>query len=209
MDRLMDRPMRRYAILAALALVAFVWLTTVVIAGSTLPLDLHIRFRIHDLAAAPLTTGMTIVTFFGSLRWLGPAAVAAFLLLRKDGQRRSALVFAIVLAGSILFENSLKTMVHRPRPAAFFDVVEPNSYSFPSGHALFSTSFYGTLGYLSARVAKSGTLRLFIWSSALFSIALICLSRVYLGVHYPTDVAGGVLVSCFWINAVLMFMKLP
>ena len=205
----MDRLMRRHAILAALAPAAFVWLTTAVMAGRTLPFDLQVRSQIHALAASPLTTGLTIVTFFGSLRWLGLGAVAAFLLLRREGHSRAALVFAVVMAGSIPLESGLKLMVQRPRPAPFFGVVEPDTYSFPSGHALFSTAFYGTLGYISARVAKSGTQRAIIWLSAISSITLICLSRVYLGVHYPTDVAGGVLIACFWMNAVLMFVKLP
>ena len=204
----MDRPMRRHAVLAALALAAFVWLMAAVMAGRTLPFDLQARSRIHDVAVSPLTTAMTIVTFFGSLRWIGLAAVAAFVLLRREGHSRQALLLAVVLAGSIPIENGLKLLVQRQRPAAFFNAVDPATYSFPSGHAFFSTSFYGALGYVSARLAKNRTQRAVIWLSAISSIALICLSRVYLGVHYPTDVAGGVLIACFWMNAVLMFVKL-
>lgn len=204
----MDRPMRRQAILAALALAAFVWLMAAVMAGHTFPFDLEVRSRIHDFAATPLTTAMTIVTFFGSLRWIGLAAVAAFVLLQREGHPRQALVLAVALAGSIPIENGLKLLVQRPRPAAFFNAVEPATYSFPSGHAFFSTSFYGALGYISARFAKHRTQRAIIWLSAISWILLICLSRVYLGVHYPTDVAGGVLIACFWMNAVLMFVKL-
>jgi undecaprenyl-diphosphatase len=204
----MDRPMRRHAILAALALAAFVWLMAAVAAGRTLPFDLQVRSRIHDIAANPLTTAMTIVTSFGSLRWIGFAAVAACVLLQREGHSRQALVVAVVLAGSIPIENGLKLLVRRQRPAAFFNVVEPATYSFPSGHAFFSTSFYGALGYVSARLARKRTQGAIIWLSAISSIVLICLSRVYLGVHYPTDVAGGVLIACFWMNAVLMFVKL-
>ncbi len=206
---MMDRPMRRHAIVAAVALLAFVLLAAAVVAGRTMSFDLLARSRIHDVAASPLTTAMTIVTSFGSLRWILLAAVAAFILLRIEGHSRHALVLAVVMVGSIPIENGLKLLVRRERPAAFFSTVEPDSYSFPSGHALFSTSLYGTLGYVSARLAKHRIQRAFILLSAMSSIALICLSRVYLGVHYPTDVAGGVLIACFWMNAVPMFVKLP
>ncbi len=204
----MDRPVRRHAILAALALIAFCLLTAAVKAGQTLPFDLFVRARIHNLAASPLTTAMTVVTFFGSLGWILPAAAVAFALLLREDRSRHALVLAIVLVGSIPIENGLKLLIRRERPGAFFDIVQPTTYSFPSGHALFSTSLYGTLGYVSARLAKHRTQRVFFLLSAISSIALICLSRVYLGVHYPTDVAGGVLIACFWMNAVLTFVKL-
>ena len=204
----MDFPGRRHAILAALALLAFVLLAAAVVAGRTMPFDLAIRSGIHNVAASPLTTAMTIVTFFGSLRWIVLAAIAAFFLLRGDGHPRHAWALAIVMLGSIPMETGLKLLVRRERPAAFFGVVEPETYSFPSGHALFSTSLYGTLGYVSARLCKRRARSVLILLSAMSSIALICLSRVYLGVHYPTDVAGGVLIACFWMNAVLMFAKL-
>ena len=204
----MDRPMRRHAILAAVALAAFIWLMAVVMAGRTLPFDLQVRSRIHDVAVDPLTTAMSIITSFGSLFWLLPAAIAAFVLLRRQGHSQQALVVAVVLLGSIPIENALKRTVQRQRPAAFFNVPLPETYSFPSGHAFFSTSFYGVLGYVSAQLAKSRTQRAIIWLSTISSIGVICLSRVYLGVHYPTDVAGGVLIACFWMNTVLMFVKL-
>ena len=147
---------------------------------------------------------------FGSLRWLGLAAVAACVVLFREGHPRQALVLAVALAGSIPIENGIKLLSGSvQRPAAFFNYAEPSTYSFPSGHAFFSTSFYGTLGYISARLAGRRTQRVVIWLSASASIALICLSRVYLGVHYPTDVAGGVLIACFWMNAILTFVKLP
>jgi len=203
----MDRPNPRRTILATAAFAAFLLLTAAVVTGRTTPFDLALRSGIHDLSITPVTSAMMIVTNFGSLRWIIPSAVAVFLLLRREGHSRQALVLAVIVTGSIPIEYGLKLMVKRSRPAAFFNVSEPTTYSFPSGHALFSTSFYGALGYVSAQLAKHRRQRSFIWLAAIASIAAICLSRVYLGVHYPTDVAGGVLIACSWMNAVLILAR--
>ncbi|MEO8129905.1 MAG: phosphatase PAP2 family protein [Bryobacteraceae bacterium] len=203
----MDRPNRRHAVLAAAALCLFLLLAAAVVAGRTLHFDLALRSEIHNLSVSPVTSAMLIVTSFGSYLWIVPAGLVAFLLLRRQGKLKEAVLLAVVLTGAIPIEYGLKQLVHRPRPDAYFNVPQPTSYSFPSGHALFSTSFYGTLGYFSAQLASRRLQRGLIWLAAGASIAAICLSRVYLGVHYPTDVAGGVLIACAWINAVLTFAK--
>ena len=113
-----------------------------------------------------------------------------------------------MVAGSLFFNDELKLLVRRPRPAPFFDVVLPSSYSFPSGHALLSSSLYGTMAYFASRRALTTARRVAIWAGALVLIAVICFSRVYLGVHYPADVAGGLLIGCCWVNAVLACAKL-
>jgi undecaprenyl-diphosphatase len=204
----MTQRARAHAITAAVALAAFLWLTTAVIGGRTADFDEQLRFQIHQFAAGPLTTAMKIVTAFGAAAWVLICTGFCFLLLRKDGQPRAAMSLVILVAGGYALENALKFAIHRPRPEGFF-MVSPTTYSFPSGHALLSTTLYGTLGYIASRRAPSGLLRAVIWFSAGLSIALICFSRVYLGVHYPTDVVGGVLIACFWMNAVLAFAKLP
>jgi undecaprenyl-diphosphatase len=116
---------------------------------------------------------------------------------------------AIIIAGGYAIENALKFIAHRARPEAFFDFISPTTYSFPSGHALISTALYGTLGYITARASGSKLQRALIWFSTALSVVLISFSRVYLGVHYPSDVAGGFLIACFWLNVVLLFAKLP
>ena len=110
--------------------------------------------------------------------------------------------FGAMMAGAVVLENALKYAVHRTRPEPFFGT-PPESYSFPSGHALFSACFYGALAWmLAARTRNAGACAA-IWTAALALIAAIGLSRVYLGVHYPTDVIGGYLVAAFWLAGLL------
>jgi undecaprenyl-diphosphatase len=98
------------------------------------------------------------------------------------------------MAGAVALENGLKYAFHRARPEPFF-AMAPETYSFPSGHALFSTCFYGALAGLLAANVKGASLRAAIWVAAGMLVLAIGLSRVYLGVHYPTDVIGGYLVA--------------
>jgi undecaprenyl-diphosphatase len=99
-------------------------------------------------------------------------------------------------------DQILKLCFHRPRPEAFFGLAIPATYSFPSGHALTATCFYGVLaGLLAARTrplaGKAG-----LWALAATLAALIGLSRVYLGVHYPSDVLAGYAAAVVWMAAV-------
>jgi undecaprenyl-diphosphatase len=98
-----------------------------------------------------------------------------------------------------------KTLFARTRPQAFFDYYPaPESYSFPSGHALFATCFFGGIAVLMAHRVESRTGQVLIWLVALILIFLISVSRVYLGVHYPTDVIAGFAVGVIWVAAVAL-----
>ncbi|HLY91696.1 MAG TPA: phosphatase PAP2 family protein, partial [Candidatus Angelobacter sp.] len=80
----------------------------------------------------------------------------------------------------------------------------PNSYSFPSGHALTSLCFYGVMaGLLSARI-KSLPWRIVMWTLAVLLIVSIGLSRIYLGVHYPSDVLAGYLAATLWVTGIIV-----
>jgi undecaprenyl-diphosphatase len=107
------------------------------------------------------------------------------------------------MTGSLVLDLALKYIYHRTRPTAYFGMA-PHSYSFPSGHALCSFCFYGVLaGLLSARI-KSLALRIVIWCSAATLVIAIGLSRIYLGVHYPSDVVAGYLAATVWVGTVIV-----
>lgn len=127
------------------------------------------------------------------------AAVASFLLLA--GLRRTAAsVLAACLSGALL-SSLLKAFFARPRP----DLVPHGAYvmtaSFPSGHALLSALVYLTLAALVARQLKRRRLRLHVMASAVLLTVLIGISRVYLGVHWPSDVLAGWTVGAAWALA--------
>jgi hypothetical protein len=98
----------------------------------------------------------------------------------------------VTILGALVLDLSLKYAFHRPRPVPFF-VPAPYTYSFPSGHSLFSFCFYGVLAGLLTRRIRSRRWRVLIWTLAALLVATIGLSRVYLGVHYPSDVIAGYL----------------
>lgn len=150
-----------------------------------------------------LTRIAIVITYLGSVTTeialiLG---VGAYLLFRLN-QVWETVILAISLAGGWVLNVALKVLFHRPRPD-IHHLVEAEGYSFPSGHAMVATAFYGMLGYLlwlNLRKRLNRSRYVIVFTALL--ILSIGISRVYLGVHYPSDViagfaAGGVcLVAC-------------
>lgn len=187
---------------AAGALYLLAELAEEVYEGDTRRFDESALAFVNRLASPPLTSFMRDVTYLGSnevLAGVGACAVLAFLLGRW---RRAAVALAVTMAGAALLNVLLKLAFRRERPSPFFDTPLPESYSFPSGHALLSFCFYGVLAaVVSARLKGRGP-RAFVWAAAALLVALIGLSRLYLGVHYPSDVLAGYAAAFVWVVAV-------
>ncbi|HLY92473.1 MAG TPA: phosphatase PAP2 family protein, partial [Candidatus Angelobacter sp.] len=149
---------------AVLSLLLFTWLGHEMLEGDTLRFDDSVRLWVHEFASPGMTRAMTLVSSLGSRVLIAQLAVVMiiFAWLRWC---RAAIWLAITMAGALLLEVALKWAYHRPRPEAFFGSL-PNSYSFPSGHALTSLCFYGVMaGLLSARI-KSLPWRIVMWTLA-------------------------------------------
>lgn len=123
-------------------------------------------------------------------------AVAGFLLLQY--QRRIAVLVVIATGGAMLLSFTLKRGFDRPRPDLVSHSVMVQSPSFPSGHAVVSAAVYLTLGALLARVQPQKRLKLYILMLAVCVAIIVGFSRVYLGVHWPTDVLAGWAVGAAW-----------
>jgi undecaprenyl-diphosphatase len=187
---------------AAACLSLFVWLAIVTSSGAVESFDESVRSGIHRFASADLTLLARGISLLGSVAVIAPLFVIAFVGFYTAGRRRAAITLAVVMAGAVVLENGLKYALHRARPEPFFGVA-PETYSFPSGHALFSACFYGTLAWILAAGTQNRSARAAIWTVSLVLIAAIGLSRLYLGVHYPTDVIAGYLVTAFWVTGLL------
>ena len=149
---------------------------------------------------------MFAATWMGSVG-LAICAILAFALFRHFLWRRAAIWLLVTLAGATVLSLALKSAFHRPRPTPFFGAV-PHTYSFPSGHSMFSFCFYGVLaGLLTARI-ESRPLRILIWIVAAALVLSIGLSRIYLGVHYPSDVLAGYLAGAIWVSTMLALDRL-
>ncbi len=178
-----------------------VWLAVAVSSGSTLSFDSSIRDTIHRYASPALTVAAQSITVLGSILFLSIAFAASLIGLLLARLRREAIRLTCVMAGAVGLENGLKYGIHRIRPEAFFGV-DPTTYSFPSGHSLFSLCFYFSIAIFIARRFGGRLGRVAVWTAAALPIAAIGLSRIYLGVHYPTDVIGGFLTAVAWTSLV-------
>jgi membrane-associated phospholipid phosphatase len=149
------------------------------------------------------------VSFFGSTRFLVAMTIATALLLMAGRRWWGVVQLLVVMAGALVLSNGLKWLIRRPRPDELYPDTMPASFSFPSGHSLFACVFYGALAIIAARRATSPRAKLAIWIACLAMILLIGLSRIVLGVHYPSDVLAGYFAGAFWIGVVMAFTSRP
>jgi undecaprenyl-diphosphatase len=124
-------------------------------------------------------------------------AVAALFLWLNQHKHSAALLLVSTLGGLVL-NNLLKLGFSRPRPEVIPWTTTAAFYSFPSGHAMSATIVYSTVAYLAARLQRRHASRVAIMLIATLIIVIICGSRLYLGVHYPSDVAAGIIVGLAW-----------
>lgn len=145
-----------------------------------------------------LTRVMTDLTSLGSVSVITALSVLMFTLLFSLRDKLGAAHLAIVLFGAALIPSLLKHLFARPRPSVVEHIVTVSDSSFPSGHSFGSACVYLTLAFFASRHrAGTGFEAFFL---ALFSvlIALVGTSRMYLGVHYPTDVFAGFCGGAAW-----------
>ena len=148
------------------------------------PAWLQIMFR--DITSLG---GPTVVTLIA-------VAVSGFLLI--DGKRFAALLMLASVGGGALLSSVLKLGIDRPRPDLVAHLVEVSTASFPSGHAMLSAVIYLTLGALLSRVEAPRRVKIYVLAVAVFLTFLVGLSRIYLGVHWPTDVLAGWCAGSAW-----------
>jgi undecaprenyl-diphosphatase len=191
-------------VLMSITAAAFAWLAVARRSGATLEFDLGVRARVHDWASPPLTALARSLAALGSPIFLSMFFAIAMVAFYRLEWKQPAITLAEVMASAIVCNIGLKRLIHRARPEPFFGL-NPSSYSFPSGHALYSLCFYAVIASVLAAHAPERAARIGIWVAAALLIAGIGLSRVYLGVHYPSDVIAGYLSAAFVIGAMLAF----
>jgi undecaprenyl-diphosphatase len=143
----------------------------------------HAMFEITLLGTGLVL--MTMVAVAGTFLWL-------------TDHRFSALLLLIATWGGVAINWLLKSSFNRPRPQVFEWGAQVLTSSFPSGHAMTATITYGTVAYLAARLQRRRLSRWITLCLAGLMIILICVSRLYLGVHYPSDVVAGALMGLAW-----------
>ena len=196
---------RRHALAlsALLVVVAGVWglvaLTDNVVEGETQRFDSRVIrwFAAHrgpqwlqdvgrDLTALGGVTVLTLVTI----------GVVGFLILSR--KRGTAVLVVVAVVGGLAIASVIKHFVGRPRPPRMFQAAYVFTASYPSGHSALSAVTYLTLGAVLAQAVDRRVLKLYLLAVAAFVTFLVGLSRVYLGVHWPTDVLAGWTVGLVW-----------
>jgi undecaprenyl-diphosphatase len=166
--------------------------------GLTQSFDVAVLQWMHRHNTALLTQIAVELTYLGTgTVVLMIVAVAALFLWHTEHKHSARLLLASV-AGNIILNGMLKLVFHRDRPTVFEWQTTAVSSSFPSGHAMSATVCYGTVAYLVIRLQKHRWSRVLTGVAAVILILLVCATRLYLGVHYPSDVIAGILVGLAW-----------
>lgn len=193
-----------FLVLAA-AVFVFVKLASEVVEGDTMAFDKFLITALRDRADPSVPVGprwlnsaMLDLTALGGVAGLTvlTAIVTGYLLTARKAATAVFLVCAV--AGGAVVGTLLKMGFQRPRPDLVAHLVEVNTTSFPSGHATNSAVVYLTLGALLARTQADRPIRIYIVAVAILLTLTIGFSRVYLGVHWPSDVMAGWIVGGAW-----------
>lgn len=204
-----DVPSPKTCLLAlGIALALFVLLAAAVTdAGALTLLDARINIWLHSHNTPGLTAFSFSVSKLHSNWSISIVTVAIAVYLWMKGRRYWILTLIISVFGGMLLNVVLKLLFARPR--AHFDnpILTLRTFSFPSGHTMLATAFYGTLCVFVLSCARDKKVRrLVIWLSASM-IALVGFSRMYLGVHYLTDVLAAIAEGVGWISLCLLFVS--
>jgi undecaprenyl-diphosphatase len=180
---------------------AFIGLTDEVIEGDSRGFDRAVLLWIHSHFPGWLDGPMRLITALGYYWAVLPLLAVAVFSFYRWGWRLSAVLLMVSTGGSIVLTTVLKAVFKRARPELFDSGYNASFYSFPSGHATVAVGFYGMLTVILA-YRLEGLARWAVAASGVLVVLLIGFSRLYLGVHYPTDVLAGYLAALLWLVCV-------
>lgn len=204
-SRLLERFTWIAAVILSLGVLVFLGIADEVMEGDTLHLDERIlmAMRVPGNPSQPIGPAWVEESFrdftgLGGVGVLGLLTAATLGYLWLLGMRRAAFYLVVAIGGGLLLSLALKAGFHRPRP----DLISHGSMiytsSFPSGHSMLSAIVYLTGGAMLALVHRRHSVRHYILGCAVLATVLVGVSRVYLGVHWPTDVLAGWAGGAAW-----------
>lgn len=167
--------------------------------------DTAISHFVYSWRSPFLTEIMKFISF------LGMDVVIVFstiivLILVLDKHKKEAFLFSFASIMGLVINLGLKLLIKRPRPE-ISPLVKEQTYSFPSSHAMNSFVFYAAIAYFIFHFTKNKKISLAVSSLSILLILLIGLSRIYLGVHYPSDVLAGFVAGFWWFTTVIVLEK--
>lgn len=196
--------------LAAGLLAAMGWLVTGPYKEFPASFDSSIRYGIRQMQSPMWASLFLVMTKLGSTIYLtivGSIAGIVFLLLRWF---RPFLLLIITMAGQAVLHNGFKWLIARPRPPALINYAAIETFSFPSGHAIGVMCLYFVIAWtIATRATENAAVKMLIGISAGLIIFVVGTSRLYIGIHYPTDVLAGFLAGFVWTASVLSTDRRP
>lgn len=188
-----------------LILLAIAKLSNEVLQQEAFVFDTTTLLWIHQFSSPSLDAVMLTITRLGNPSIVVPGSIISFTLLWWQHHRQEAYLFAVNCLGGAVLANGLKLIFNKPRPQLWPQLITETTFSYPSGHALGSMVFYGFLAYLLARLYPQGAV--IIYGLATLVISAIGCSRLYLGVHWPTDIIGGYGIGFLWLSICITMLK--
>lgn len=162
--------------------------------------DMKLIGKVQERIDNPNTRLMKCFTFLGSPLMVSMFVACSVMIFYRFGKRRAATGMLIANAAGVGFNEGLKYLFRRRRPD-IHRLVPAHGYSFPSGHAMGSVMFYGTLSYWLCRQFKSISLKVLTCTISGIMVVMTGVSRIYLGVHFPSDVLSGYAAGASWLSA--------
>lgn len=201
---LASRPLLIGLVVAVVAGLGFLLLARGVLGDQFGSINQHLLLAIHAYESPLLTAAARTLSFIGSA--IGVVIIGGAVCVYWVRKRRNvdAWMLGVLLVGCALITEAMKQVFQQARPQVFPPLEAIFNFSFPSGHTLTSFSFALFVSVLMLRRGRPTAKRWGIAVGLLATAALIASSRMYLGVHWPTDVAAGMLVAAIWASTCLM-----
>lgn len=193
-------------LLFLVTLFVFVYIADEMVAEKENHLDTQIVTIVNQHQSPAATTFFETLTFFGSSSFLFPAYCILIAILLFEKRKKTALNIGIIGVSSTAILHLLKEIFKRHRPSDEL-VAHVTGFSFPSGHSFSSFTFYALIIYLFWQTKLSVSIKIFIAIFFFSFAALIAFSRVYLHVHYPSDVIAGFCLSIIWLLLAFYFLR--
>jgi membrane-associated phospholipid phosphatase len=189
-------------LLGVAAVYAFAWLANEVLEQETTHVDAAAATFVRQFSSPTMDRIAWLISLFGSevVLAVGLVLVGLFVWQRRWG---AAVLLVLVAAGAEVLNGILKSVFQRSRPEIVVGLIQAQSYSFPSGHAMVSASFYFVLAYLVWRLVH-GWWRGVLVAGLILLVLLIGVSRIYLQAHYLSDVIAGYVAGFLWTDAVIL-----
>lgn len=169
-------------------------------------LDYHLASVFYNTRTEAITPIVRAVTLIGNpFSQLALATISALALLLFSRSNYAKLLIYVMFMGALCLNTTVKFVVKRQRPDVWLHLIKQGGYSFPSGHAMGMTILFGTLIFISWRLIRSHSVRVTLAILFTLIVILVALSRIYLGVHFVSDIIGGASLGASFIFAVFGF----